>query len=92
MKLVDGNVWKTNERLVSEGDMTITEILKEIDKERVHIEVYQALHQWLLDDRKEWIDRAMESEATVRAVRDIATKVKNPKGAIEGIIGLCTDE
>lgn len=72
--------------------MTITEILKEIDKERVHIEIYQTLHRWLLDDRKEWIDRTMESEATVRAVRDIATKVKNPKSAIEGVIGLCTDE
>lgn len=72
--------------------MTTVEILKEIEKEEVHLEVYQALHQWLLNSRNHWIDRAIESEATVRAVRNIATKVENSKGAIEGIIGLCTED
>lgn len=72
--------------------MTITEILNEIHKERVELEVYQALQQWLLDDRKEWIGRAMESEATVRAVRNIAMKTSNPKGALEGIVALCSED
>lgn len=72
--------------------MTISEILQEIHKERVELEVCQALQQWLLEDRKEWIDRAMESEATVRAIQNIATRTTSPKGAIEGIISLCTEE
>ncbi len=72
--------------------MTITEILNIIHEERVELEIYQALHQWLLDDRKEWINRAMESDATVRAVKDIATKTSNPKGALEGIINLCSED
>lgn len=72
--------------------MTITEILNEIHKERVELEVCQSLQQWILNDRKEWIDRTMESEATVRAVRDIATKTSSPKGALEGIINLCSED
>lgn len=40
-------------------NMAITEILQEIHKERVELKVYQALQQWLFDDRKEWINRAM---------------------------------
>lgn len=72
--------------------MTITEILNIIHEERVELEIYQALQQWLLDDRKEWIAKSIESEATVRAVRDIATKTSSPKGALEGIIALCTDD
>lgn len=72
--------------------MTITEILNEIHKGRVELEICQALQQWLLDDRKEWIGRAMESEATVRAVRNIAIKTSNPKGALEGIINLCSED
>lgn len=72
--------------------MTITEILNEIHKERVELEVIQALQQWILDDRKQWIDRAMESESTIRAVKNIAEKTSNPKHALNGIIGLCTEE
>ena len=72
--------------------MTITEILQEIHKERVELEVVQALQRWLLDDRKRWIDRAMDSESTVRAIRNIATKTTSPKGALEGIINLCTED
>lgn len=58
----------------------------------MQLEVYQELHKWFIDDRKEWINRAMESEATVRAVKNIASKVSNSKGALEGIINLCTDD
>ena len=72
--------------------MTITEILEEIHKERVELEVCQALQQWLLDDRAQWIDRAMNSEATVRAIRRIATETSNPKNALQGIINLSKDE
>ena len=72
--------------------MTITEILQEIHKERVELEVVQALQQWLLDDRKQWIDRAMDSESTVRAIKNIAEKTSSSKSALEGIINLCADD
>lgn len=72
--------------------MTITEILQEIHKERVELEVVQALQQWLLDDRKQWIDRAMDRESTVRAIKNIAEKTSSSKSALEGIINLCTDD
>ena len=35
--------------------MTITEILTEIHKQRVELEVCQELQRWLLNDRAEWI-------------------------------------
>ena len=72
--------------------MTITEILEEIHKERVELEVCQALQQWLLNDRAQWIDRAMDSEATVRAIHKIATETKNPKDALQGIINISDEE
>lgn len=72
--------------------MSITEILQEIHNERVELEIYQALEQWLLEDRKEWINRAMESEATVRAIQNIATKTTSSKNALEGIINLCSED
>ena len=72
--------------------MTITEILEEIHKERVELEVCQALQQWLLNDRAQWIDRAMNSEATVRAIHKIATESSNPKYALQGILSLSEEE
>lgn len=71
--------------------MTITEILEEIHKERVELEVCQALQQWLLNDRAQWIDRAMDSEATVRAIHKIATETNNSKNALQGIVSLSED-
>lgn len=72
--------------------MTITEILEEVHKERVELEVCQALQQWLLNDRVQWIDRAMDSEATVRAINKIATESSNPKNALQGILSLSEEE
>lgn len=72
--------------------MTITEILEEIHKERVELEVCQALLQWMLNDRAQWIDRAMDSETTVRAIRKMATETKNPKDALQGIINISDEE
>lgn len=72
-------------------NMTITEILEEIHKERVELEVCQALQQWLLNDRAQWIDRAMDSEATVKAIHKIATESSNPKNALQGILSLSED-
>lgn len=54
--------------------MTITEILAEIHKQRVELEVCQELQQWLLDDRATWIGRAIDAESTVRAIRKIAKR------------------
>lgn len=69
--------------------MTITEILTEIHKQRVELEVCQELQRWLLDDRAEWIDRAMDAESTVRAIGKIAKENKNKNSAIEGIVSIC---
>jgi hypothetical protein len=69
--------------------MTITEILATIHEERVELEIYEALHTWMLNDRAEWIDRAMESEATVKAVGKIANNSNNKNAALEGIANLC---
>lgn len=68
--------------------MTITEILQEIHKERVELEICQVLQQWLMNDRKQWIDRAMDNEATVRAIHKIATRTKDPNNALKGIANL----
>ena len=70
-------------------DMTITEILAEIHKQRVELEVCQELQRWLLNDRAEWIDRALDAESTVRAIGKIAKKNKNKSSTIDGIINIC---
>lgn len=72
--------------------MTITEILEVIHEERVELEICQALQQWLIVDRNQWIDRAMNSEATVRAIHKIATENKKPKSALQGILALSEEE
>lgn len=72
--------------------MTITEILNEIKEQRVELEIYQALQQWIIDDRAAWIDRAMDSESSVRAIGKIANENKNTKEAIEGIKAICDFE
>ena len=69
--------------------MTITEILTEIHKQRVELEVCQELQRWLLDDRAGWIDRAIDAESTVRAIGKIAKENKNKSSAIEGIVNIC---
>ena len=69
--------------------MTITEILNEIHKEEVELEVCEYLQRWLLDDRAGWIDRAMDAESTIRAIGKIAKENKNKSNAIEGIVNIC---
>ena len=43
--------------------MTITEIINIIHKERVELEVFQSLSDWMVKDRASWIDEAMEQRA-----------------------------
>ena len=69
--------------------MTITEILTEIHKQRVELEVCKELQRWLLDDRATWINRAMDAESTVRAIEKIAKENKNKSSAIDGIVNVC---
>ena len=69
--------------------MTITEILAEIHKQRVELEVCQELQRWLIEDRSSWIDRAMDAESTIRAIGKIAKENKNKSNAIEGIVNIC---
>lgn len=69
--------------------MTITEILNIIHEERVELEVFEALHKWMIDDRAEWTSRAMDAEATIRAVGKMAKGNENPKNAIKGIVDIC---
>ena len=69
--------------------MSITEILTEIHKQRVELEICQELQRWLLDDRASWIDRAMDVESSVRAIGKIAKENKNKSSAIDGIVNIC---
>lgn len=72
--------------------MTITEILSIIHKERVELEIFEALSEWMIQDRSSWIDEAMEQKAIVRAIGKIANENKNKNEAIEGIKNLCSDD
>ena len=72
--------------------MTITEILNVIHKERVEVEILQALSEWMIKDRSAWIVKAMEQKATVRAIGKIANENPNKNEAIEGIRNLCSDD
>ena len=72
--------------------MTITEILHEIHKERVELEIFEALSEWMIKDRASWIDEAMEKKAIVRAIGKIANENKNKSKAIEGIKNLCEED
>ena len=76
-------------RMERNDDMTITEILTEIHKQRIELEVCQELQRWLLDDRASWIDRAMDAESTVKKNEKIAKENKNKSSAIEGIVNIC---
>lgn len=69
--------------------MTITEILNIIHEERVELEVFEELSEWMIKDRAEWTSRAMDTEATIRAVGKIAKGNGNSKSAIRGIISIC---
>ena len=69
--------------------MTITEILAEIHRQRVELEICQELQRWLLDDRAEWINRSMDAESTVRAIGKIAKDNKNKSSVIDGIVNIC---
>lgn len=72
--------------------MTITEILNIIHKERVELEIFQALSEWMIKDRSAWIVKAMEQKAIVRAVGKIANENPNKNEAIEGIINICSND
>lgn len=71
--------------------MTITEILSLIHKERVELEVFEALSKWMIEDRSSWIDKAMESKSTITAIGKIAKENQNKKDAIKAIINLCSE-
>lgn len=76
-------------KMEGHDNMTITEILAEIHKQRVELEVCQELQRWLINDRAEWINRAMDAESTVHAIEKIAKENKNKNSAIDGIINIC---
>lgn len=71
--------------------MSITEILNIIHKERVELEVFQCLSDWMVNDRASWIDEAMEQKAVIRAISKIVDN-PNKNEAITGIKNLCMDE
>lgn len=72
--------------------MTITEILNIIHKERVELEIFEALSLWMVEDRSAWIDKAMEQKGIIRAISKIANGNLNANNAIEGIKNLCSDD
>lgn len=69
--------------------MTITEILNIIHEENVELEIFEALSEWMINDRAEWTSRAMDAEATIRCVSKMAKENKNTKNAIKGIVDIC---
>ena len=69
--------------------MTITEILNIIHEENVELEVFETLSKWMINDRAQWTSRAMDAEATIRAVGKIAKGNENAKNAIKGIVDIC---
>ena len=69
--------------------MTITEILNIIHEENVELEIFEALSKWMINDRAKWTNRAMDAEATIRAVGKIAKGNENTKNATKGIVDIC---
>ena len=72
--------------------MTITEVLNIIHKERIELEIFEALSKWMIEDRATWIDKAMEQQSIISAISKIAKENKNKKEAIEGIIALSEED
>lgn len=72
--------------------MTITEVLNIIHKERIELEIFEALSEWMIKDRSSWIDKAMEQQSVISAINKIAKENKNKKEAIEGIIALSEED
>lgn len=69
--------------------MTITDILDIIHEENVELEIFETLSKWMINDRAKWTSRAMDAEATIRAVGKIAKGNENAKNAIKGIVDIC---
>ena len=72
--------------------MTTTEILNTIHKERVEVEIFQALSSWIVEDRSAWIDEAIEQKSTVRVINKIVNGNPNKNEVIEGIKKLCSED
>ena len=67
--------------------MTITEILTEIHKQRVELEVCQELQRWLLNENAKWANKAIDHEKTIQAILDIATE--NQTNSLDEIMSIC---
>lgn len=72
--------------------MTLIEILTEIKKNRVELEVYQELHKWIIADRKKWIDRTNEVCSSLRVIDKFANANIKTKDAIEAIRLICDSD
>lgn len=72
--------------------MTLNEILSAIHEQHIELEIYQELHNWILKDRSNLIDKYMNNTSTIHAIKNIATKNTNSKNALKGIIELCDDD
>ena len=68
--------------------MSITEIINIIHEQGVENEVFELLTQWMIEDRYNKMMKIGENEAIIRAINKIATRNKNLKQAIDGIISL----
>ena len=68
--------------------MNVTEIINIIHEQGVENEVFELLTRWMIEDRHNKMVRIGENEAVIRAINKIATKNKNAKQAIDGIISL----
>ena len=69
--------------------MTTSDILNEIHKENVEVEIYKALSEWMMLDRQRNIVELARYKSTIRAINRIANNNSNKKEALDGIINLC---
>lgn len=67
------------------------EIIAEIHKADVEIEIYKYLSEWIISTREKYIQEMSDGYATIYVARRIAEKNTNKKEAIIGIKDLCDE-
>lgn len=67
------------------------EIIAEIHKADMEIEIYKHLSEWIINTRERYIQEMSDGYATIYVARRIAEKNTNKKEAIIGIKDLCDE-
>lgn len=73
--------------------MTKDEILKEIWKQNLTVEIYCDLHEEVMSMYREMEDRSAYNKASLKAIKKIAAKLTGePKQRLTAILALCEEE